>query len=507
MGQEIELKLSFPRKALAALRRHPLLAAAAPQGRTKTLDNTYFDTTDLRLKSRRIALRTRRHGRTVLQTVKCASESAGGLTSRPEWEQPFREAFDFSAVDVPKLRKLLERLRPDLAPVFTTRFRRETRLHAPEDGVRILAMIDVGEVLAGDRQEPICELELELVEGQPLDLLLLACRLAADLPLVPCDISKAERGYALHLGEAPVPARPEPSPLTGSETPIDAFRALALACLRQWQANATGASPEGSPEFVHQLRVALRRLRTLITVFAPLLPPAFAEDWKTRLGDNARAFADARDLDVLCDEILSPLVLDDELHSGSEATGVRTLAERVGVDRDRARVEALRAIDPAAQGRQMIGFSAALHALPCDPGENIGLADFARRELDRLLAKVKRRQAAARDCRRTHLHALRIALKRLRYAIEFFSPLLPRKATRNYLDDVVRAQNALGFVHDLDVARIRLAGYAAESPEARAAVAFACGWHGPRYARKGPRAVRDVGKLLARKAPWSPHEV
>ncbi|AYH42834.1 CHAD domain-containing protein [Azoarcus sp. DN11] len=504
MGQEIELKLALPPKALPALRRHPLVAGAARRGRAETLDNTYFDTPDLRLAARRIGLRIRRKGRVELQTVKCAAESTAGLSARPEWEHPYAGSFDFTPVDDAKVRKLLTRRAPELVPVFTTRFRRETRLYAPDDTVRILMMIDHGEVIAGEQRAPISELELELVAGEPLDLLVLACRLAGDLPLMPSDLSKAERGYALHLGTRRAPARAEPSAVTADASSLDAFRSLAGSCLRQWQANAVGAAEDHAPEFIHQLRVALRRLRTLLSLFAPVLPPEFVEDWRARLGDNARTFAEARDLDVLHDEILAPAATDEADHSGSEADSVIALAARVGAERERARRDALNSLDPAAQGRLMIGLTAALHALPPDsPHAHETLTDFAHRQLDRLRKKVRRRHAAAADGSRAHLHALRIALKRLRYALEFFAPLLPAKRTRKYLAAIVRTQNALGFVHDVDVARVRLAHFAGDDAQLRAAAAFVCGWHGPAYARAGRRALRDVARQLGDEAPWA----
>jgi len=505
MSQEVELKLTLPRKALPALRRHPLIVGAAKQGNAVTLDNTYFDTPDLALKARKVAVRTRRHGRVQLQTVKCAAASTGGLTQRPEWEQAFSGTFDFSAVDTPKVRKLLLRHSADLVPVFSTRFRRETRLYAPDDAVRILMMIDTGEVIAGERREPICELELELVEGQPLDLLLLACRLAADIPLMPGDLSKAERGFRLHLDEPLAPLRAEASAIDAGQTPVEAFRNLASSCLRQWQANAVGAAANGDPEFIHQLRVALRRLRSLLDLFAPALPADFVADWKARLAQNADTFAEARDLDVLYEEILAPVTADDASHSGSEAAAVALLAERVRGARDQAREDALHSLDPAAQGRLLIGFSAALYALPTDNLLGAGAADlctFARLRLDRLLKKARRRHAAAADRVPAHLHALRIALKRLRYGIEFFAPLMPAKAGKAYLAAVVKAQNALGFINDVDVARGRLAQWAGEAPELRVAAAFVCGWHGPDYARLGRRALRDLDRLLPGKRPW-----
>jgi adenylate cyclase len=499
MSQEIELKLSLPRKALPALRRHPLFAGASKQGNAVTLENTYYDSPDLALKARKVGVRTRRQGRLWLQTVKCAAESTGGLTQRPEWEQPYDGAFDFAAVDAPRVRKLLVRHQAQLVPLFTTRFRRETRLYAPSEAVRILMMMDTGEVRAGDHSEPICELELELAEGQPLDLLLLACELAAGLPLLPNDISKAERGYRLHLGEPLAPQRASASRIDAGQDPVDAFRMLAADCLRQWQANAVGAAGSADPEFIHQLRVALRRLRSLLQLFAPALAGEFVADWDERLRHNADRFGEARDLDVLCDEIVAPV----EAAGADHDSAVARLAEHVRAARDAARTAALHSLDPAAQGRLLIGFGAALHALPhAPPAGHADLRAFARQQLDRLRKKVRRRHAAAAELVPARLHALRIALKRLRYGVEFFAPLMPAKAGARYLEDVTRAQNALGFVNDVDVARARLATWAGDDADLRAAAAYVCGWHGPRHARLSRRALRDLVPLLWGKTPW-----
>lgn len=500
MSQEIELKLSLPAKAVPALRRHPLFSGAARQGNAVTLDNTYFDTPDLALKQRKVALRIRRQGRARLQTVKCSALSAGGLTQRPEWEHPYSGAFDFSAVDAPKVLKLLKRHEAALQPVFSTRFRRETRLHAPGEGVRILMMIDTGEVIAGDHREPICELELELVEGRPLDLLRLACELAADLPLLPNDVSKAERGYRLHLDQAPKPMRAEASMIDAKETPLEAFRALAFSCQRQWQANVSAAAHSSKPEFIHQLRVALRRLRSLLALFAPALPADFVADWRERLKANADRFSNTRDLDVLYDEVLAPVVTG----SVAEEPGVVRLAGLALAARDEAREAAIHGLDLAAQGRLLIGFTAALHALPTSELiDAIDLRSFARLQLRRLRKKVRRRSKTAADLVPAHLHALRIALKRLRYGVEFFAPLFAAKAGKRYLERIVRAQDALGFVNDVDVARGRLLGWAGEDTELRAAAGFVCGWHGPRYARRARRTLRELEPLLSGKTPWS----
>ncbi|MDR3086680.1 MAG: CYTH domain-containing protein [Azoarcus sp.] len=201
MPLEIELKLSFPAEALPTIMRHPLIASAPIEGTPGVLDNTYFDTPAFALRARKIALRLRRQGAEMLQTVKRATVSSGGLTRRPEWEQPWRGQFDFSGIDDPEAAALLTRVRDELVPVFTTRFHRDTRRFQPHSGALILAMIDTGLIEvdgeAGGRNATIHELELELVEGSEEALLRLADELKKDLPLLPEDASKAQRGYML----------------------------------------------------------------------------------------------------------------------------------------------------------------------------------------------------------------------------------------------------------------------------------------------------------------------
>ncbi len=499
MSTETELKLSLPRTALAALRRHPVLLASPKLGNARTLENTYYDTPGRLLRERGIALRTRRHARRRLQTVKCASISTGGLSQRPEWEQPCSGAFDFSAIDLPAIRKWLTRHRDDLTPVFSTRFRRETRIYTPDADTRILIMVDTGEVLCGERSEPICEIELELNAGKPLDLLHLACELARDLPLLPHDVSKAERGYRL-LAELPDgAARAEPSDIQMQQTPVEAFRQLAFSCVRQWQANVRGAATGQDPEFIHQLRVSQRRLRSLIRLFAPSLPAEFAAGWSECLRGNADSLGAARDLDVLCDEILAPV----EGTTAAEIEALARLKETLHNARPDKREAALDALGPAEQGRLLLAFSTALHELPTN--NLIGSADlhtFAALQLDGIRARVHKRHKAAHSLAPSKLHSLRIALKGLRYGMEFFAPLMPEKSVSRYLKSLTRAQDALGFINDLNVARKQLARSAGDDPQLQIAAAFVCGWHGPRYSKLCRRAIDELGPLLKGTAPW-----
>ena len=509
MSHEIELKLALPQRALPALRRHALVAAAQKLGTTATLDNTYFDTPSLALKARKVAVRTRRQGRQMLQTVKCAAVSSGGLSSRPEWEQPWAGAFDFSLIDQPEAARLLARHQDELVPVFTTRFRRETRRHTPEPGVSILMMIDTGEVRVRtpdgiERSAPICELELELESGRPQDLVELACTLAQDLPLMPADISKAERGYRLFLDTPLSPVRAEPSTIDAGQNVVEAFRTLAFSCVRQWQGNAAAALASADPDdihpdFIHQLRVSQRRLRALLKLFAPALPENFAGTWNARLRDNANRFGDARDLDVFYAELLEP-VMPERL---ADPTAMAALLDTVHQARNEARHFASHNLDMATQGRLLLAFTADLYRLPV--GSLAAAADlraFARLRLSRLRKRARRLAAAAATLEPTRLHALRIAFKLLRYGVEFFAPLFAARTISRYLDGVVHAQTALGFLQDVDIAHQRLSDWTRANPALAPAAAFVLGWHAPRYARLRRRILRECAPLLEGRKPW-----
>lgn len=500
MSQEIELKLALPKRALPALRRHPLVSAATPLGKACTLDNIYYDTPDLALKARKVAVRTRRQGRQWLQTVKCAAVSTAGLSQRPEWEQPYHGRFDFSGIDAPDTARLLLRHAEALVPVLNTRFRRETRRYSPREGVSILMMIDTGTIIASERSAPICELELELEQGEPLDLLELACALAQTLPLMPSDQSKAERGYRLFLNQPSSALRAEPSSLRPEQAVLHAFRSLAHACLRQWQANAAAALTVGpDPEFIHQQRVALRRLRALLKLFAPVLPAGFVAEWNPRLRDQAGRHGEARDLDVLQAELLAP-VLSEHLIDAEE---LARLEQVVIAARDQACRLASRKSDAAPDGKSLLDFSVALLRLP-DPALSAAgdLPSFARQRLDRLRRRGRRLFEAAAERVPSRLHALRIGIKQLRYGVEFFAPLFPKRALERYMLELVRAQSSLGFLQDVDSARGRLQQWVARDGSLSAASGFVLGWHAPRYARMRKRVLTDCKPLLWGKTPW-----
>ena len=506
MAQEIELKLALPESAHRNLLRHPLLRQATGK-RSFRLVNLYYDTAELALRNHGVALRLRAQGKRWLQTVKCAGSAAGGLSSRPEWETPYSGHFDFSAIDAPEVREWLERpkLKSRITPIFETSFRRNAWIFEPIAGTRIEMVLDRGWIAARGQRETIAEIELELISGDEAQLFALARQLAERIPLTPAPLSKADRGYRLFRQESPAPVKALPIPLAADDTPVAAFIRIALACIDHLQRNHAGAATSDDPEYIHQMRVATRRLRAALRLFAPMLPPDFARYSVEPLRDLMALLGQARDLDVLLAEIAEPVLaaLPDEPRL---AALVGIITER-SFDRRRDAVAYLRA---PAYGAIILAMLETLHA-EAKKTENVGagetamshptpptratLAKFAGERLQRLRKQVRKLAAAARIDDPPSLHALRIGIKRLRYALEFFAPLAAPKAMRRPVEQLVGLQEALGQINDLANAGELLMDCADDDARLREAVTLIGGWHGPRHQKLLAGIAVKLGKL------------
>jgi inorganic triphosphatase YgiF len=296
MHKETELKLRASRETLAALREHPLLKKRNKSGwQTRELLNQYFDTPERELSAARVALRLRRDGDVVIQTLKCRGQSVAGLSERNEYEWQL----DKAKLDLKKLdascwpEQLAELDKKTIKPQFTTDFTREFAEISWGRGkakVVIEAALDQGFVIAGKRKEEICELELELREGAPEALLELAAELSATLALMPCDISKAERGYRLLEPDSYELGLPG-TELDAEMAVDDAFAALAWQLLGSSQRLAEQYRHNGHWSLLKDWVRCLAELRALVGSLGQAAPrpttrelraslDALLEDWR-----------------------------------------------------------------------------------------------------------------------------------------------------------------------------------------------------------------------------------
>lgn len=501
MTDEIELKLALPASAHYRFLRHSLLRNAVSR-HTQQLVNLYYDTPALDLHRRGVALRLRKQGRTWLQTVKSAGHSAVGLSTRPEWEIPYQGHFDFSGIDADHLRKWLERPRllNNLSPQFETNFRRIIWRFEPatNPGAIVLLMLDRGWIAAQGQREAISEVEIELVSGDVAELFKLAQDLMDHIPLVPAVLSKAERGYRLIQGTHLTPVKAQPISVHPDCSPPEAFRLIALSCFEQLQGNREGALGSDNPEFIHQMRVATRRLRAALRLFAPVLPADFADAMLPPLRELMARLGSARDLDVVLTEIIAPvmLALPDE-------SRLAALADVVSDHQCAARSAALAYLQSPAFGRMLLQATAALHkpSFVAGAGETscfLIAPCFAENRLRYLYEKVFALSAQAHMNAPASLHSLRIAIKRLRYALEFFASLLSDKPLRRLLHYLTTLQEELGQLNDLANAGMMLMRCAADDSSLREAVTLVGGWHGPNHAAllaRIPPHLKDLKRL------------
>lgn len=444
---EIELKLLVAPQELGtifdldAVKRR----ARAPR-EEKRLVSVYFDTPGEDLRARRIALRLRQDGSQWVQTVKDGGSVSAGLHQREEfeWQVPGRR-LDLAALGTTPHAALFAKRRVGamLRPAFTTRFTRVVQELQFDDGTTAQLCADSGMIRAGARREALSEIEIELVRGDPRRLFELAHELGEKIPFRLGPLSKAERGYALARGEA---ARPHKAGQIEIEAALPARVALARICMAalfQVQANGEGFLGGADPEFLHQMRVGLRRLRVALAMpeeapWRETLAPLSAEmRWL------AQALGPARNWDVYLTEILPPLAR----HFGGSGA---LAAYRSRCRRLRRRyLEAARAAVASPRYSKLVLDLGALLAGDAWPGvPEASAAEFAQAVIARRDRKLRRHLERLVHAAPAERHRARIAAKKLRYCAEFFASLYPRRKVKRYVGALTALQDALGAIND-----------------------------------------------------------
>jgi triphosphatase len=288
MVTETEIKLRASRETLAALREHPLLKKRNKSGwEQRELFNQYFDTPERDLARAKVALRIRRDGDALIQTLKSGGQSVAGLSARNEYDWTLSTAeLDLDKLDAECWPAALAELdKQRIQPLFTTDFIRQRAEIAWGRGktkVVIEAALDLGKVIAHGQEEEICELELELRQGDPEALLELAAELAADLPLMPCDISKAERGYRLFDAGSYALSLSAPS-VQAEDTLDDTFCALAWHLLSSSQRLAEQYRFNGHWRLLLDWVEQLSELRALLASLGQAAPRVASHELRSTL--------------------------------------------------------------------------------------------------------------------------------------------------------------------------------------------------------------------------------
>jgi inorganic triphosphatase YgiF len=482
-GRELEIKLKTDAAGLKLAMASKLLACEAPEAARRTLRSVYFDTASGDLKRGRIALRIRKAGRDVPQMGLKWAPTSENVFSRGEVEvripgmQPDISLFDSN------IAAEIERAtdgRP-LEPRFETLVKRRVR-QMKLSRSEIEVAFDEGAVIAGDRRLPIREIELELKSGEEIELYELAIQLVETLPLRLHVTSKAERGFALVSGEHPQPVKAPASRYSADATLDEAIATIIGGSVTHFAANWPALEEAQHPESVHQMRVALRRLRAALGMFKRALPCPEFDAFRSEAQRIASALGLARELDVFKD-----LITTGPQANYPNEPSFETLLAALEKRRLTAYSQALAIVNEPATTLLLLRMQAFLlrdswrGALSDEQQLRLTnpLRTFATDNLSRLHKLVLKCGKGLVELPEAERHKVRIALKNLRYAADFFGDLFSDGEVRSYIHAVAQLQDLLGAHNDaVSIERLLHDVEGTAGPRGAKASGIVLGWYG-----------------------------
>ena len=468
---EIELKLRADPDGMAVLMASPRLMHASRDGKFRRMHAVYYDTPDFKLYGLGINFRVREEDGRFIQTVKLSGTRAGAMIREEhkvevpsmmphiDWLSGSAAIGDLDAIAAADITEMFKTTYDRLATLVTY-YGRNGRTSLIE------IACDQGTITSRKGDLDVSEVELELLKGDPAALYELAIELHDHYPVHVETRSKADRGHDLVSGRWPSWHK---SQKFGLARDITVDRAMAEVFRRRfddWLANEAAAVDGRDPEGVHQVRVALRRLSSALLTFGPYLPAKQLAWLKTESRWAASSLGPARDLDVFMTDILEPVMAvrrDDR--------GLLALRHRAEEARAAAYREARGAIASPRYGRFVLEFGLWLETAAWRSGDEgdrpAGLDDhllpWSAQVLDRQYRKIMKLGRKLKSGTDEQRHELRIAIKKLRYAMEFVPAGFAEKKVKAFRQDLTQLQDGLGHMNDVALTETRLDHLVAEA--------------------------------------------
>jgi inorganic triphosphatase YgiF len=459
VSREVELKLELPIADTARLLERSFNRIDGNQGIKQHLVSVYFDTGKHALHKRGLTLRIRSGGKRRIQTIKAVDTTSACIFDRREWETEIKgDKPDLIAAARTPVGDVLHGSRATklLAAIFKTVVNRTT-WNVKQGGSEIEVALDEGRVSARGSTRPIAELELELKRGSPTDLFALARSLDCVKDLKIGVLSKSERGYALLNGDEPRSFKAEPIALESNFTAAEAFQNIARACIRHFRLNEPLLIARRSAEPLHQARVAIRRLRSALSLFEPVVTDRKYKRLKRRLRDVSHQFGEARNLDVY----IAHTTVPDVDKGGQLPPFALKPVRRAKAERERAYERVINTLQSKRFRQFMQDLVAWIQAGPwrtsdepeSQTARDQNIEDFAACVLKRRRRKLKQHGRHLERLSPEERHRTRIEAKKLRYACEFFSELFAGPQHRKRYEAFIAAlgdlQARLGDLNDI----------------------------------------------------------
>jgi CHAD domain-containing protein len=483
---------------------------------TRKFTVTHYDGESRPLGEKDLSLRVEGSGGRFRQHLSLPLKDIGAAKHAQNWVYPLPS-------DTPVLSSLAEEIERELlqacsddglVPVLRRKIEANVYRLVSDTGSEIRVEVVTARSTADKKTVTDSELTLSLEKGSKQDLFESALRLHNEiqLKLAPADMT----GYAriFRPGGHAVSRKANKMSLISDATVEDAVAHVVQHCLSHLRANDACVLESEAPEGVHQLRVSLRRLRSALRIFRPVLPPAHYR-W---LNGESRHFAgrmgDLRNLDVFLHEIVEP----PEEHFPDKAI-FDNLRAQIAAGREKSRHAARDALLEKRYTDYILNLSAWLARRgwreqpvskksaqlfsPIEP--------FAVTTLDKVHGDVMAAGRRFAELSVPQRHDMRIKVKRLRYASDFFSSLFPKKAVANYNGHLADLQESLGYLNDVAVAEELVDqicdGLGSKDALAcRAAGGVVIGWHSHAMAVTEDRLLRSVREFVATNPYWKGRE-
>ena len=295
-----------------------------------------------------------------------------------------------------------------------------------------------------------------------------------------------------------VTARSPTVPLDPEQDALEAFRAVLANLARTIQSNLAGTVADADPEFLHELRVAVRRTRSVLTEGKAVLPGDVRDRYRDGFRWLGTLTGPPRDLDVQLmgwDALVAPL----------DAAEVRAL-EVVRAELEVRRLEAHRLLSAELTGAQATELLADwLHWLTDSKVAASGsetIAEVVVRRIEKAQHKVLRDgRAIDADSPGERLHDLRKDAKKLRYLLECFGSLFHSKGRKAYVSQLKDLQENLGAHQDAEVHVAQLHDLARDlhrRPDMSSEVLLAMGYLAAHLERRRVAERKDFARRFSR---------
>ena len=510
MTQQFALRLTSTAGHLPQIEQALLRMTGSNRSQRATLASTYYDTAAGRLRRDGIALQVRKQNGRYIQIVDKADIEGETLLARCEWE-------DVIDGERPDLRApngsthLLEALGDtELREQFTTAVHRTTFMLQPDSATQIAVSIDKGESRTADseRNEPICEVELQLKRGDPTALYGNGLRLVEIAPLRIELRSKAERGWRLLESTTAKPQALHSLPfnLKPDMTVEESLRKIGLGCLTVFLRNEVAALAEVA-DGIHQMRVAVRRLRSALATIKQMLPQEQHKWVSQELRWMANILAPARNWDVLSSSLLAPVrnaLSDDQdlIKLCRTCENERQSAHNSGNavigsgQHTAALLKLLQWFTSRSWRNQPVSQQSALLMAPINV--------VAPSLIDRRYKKAKKAADRFDELTPQQRHQFRISVKKLRYTIEFLKDSFDSNQVAEFVQKLKPLQEDLGYANDIKVAHELLADLhvSQDAMAVTRAAGVVLGWHDRGLADHDRKLRKHVRRLRQLRPFW-----